>query len=224
MNEENEKFSRLSDQYIAAQLAGNSRGALRLIVDEALGHGISVKDIYLHILQAAQYRIGRLWQQNQITVAQEHMATAISQLVLAHLYPDLPRAPSNQKLVLLGCTAGEFHDLGARMSADFFEMAGFTVHYLGANVPTDSLLAMVRSEGPDLLAFSTTMTFNLPILRDAVLRSREAAGDRLQIAAGGQALSWSKNMASRLNLTLTGSSIQDVIVAAQRSLGLEVAA
>lgn len=223
MNDESERLRRLSSQYVAAQLAGNSRAALRLVLDEALGQGVDIKMVYLDILQAAQYQIGMLWQQNQISVAQEHMATAISQLVLAHLYPALPRRPSNQKLILLGCPAGEHHDLGARMCADFFEMAGFDVHYLGANVPTESLLAMVRSEQPDLLALSATMTFNLPALSDAVLRSREAGGNGLRITAGGHALSWSRQMASRLDLTVA-DTLEETVSVAQRSLGVEAAA
>ena len=35
-------------------------------------NGISVKDIYLHVFQSSLYEIGRLWQENKITVAQEH--------------------------------------------------------------------------------------------------------------------------------------------------------
>ncbi len=35
------------------------------------------------VIQKTQREIGRLWQENRITIADEHVATAISQLALA---------------------------------------------------------------------------------------------------------------------------------------------
>jgi methanogenic corrinoid protein MtbC1 len=197
----------LVDRYVAAQLASDRSAALRLILDEGLGQGLAVPDLY-RAIEAAQHRIGVLWQENRISVAQEHVATAISQLVLAHLYPELPREPPNGKQVLVACVEGEQHDMGARVAADFFEMAGFDVRFLGASVPRDALLAMIRDSAPDLLLLSATMTFHLPLLRDTVLHSREAGGDRVRLAIGGHAVCWTPQM----------------ILSARRVLGVEHAA
>ena len=73
----------LLDQYVAAQLTGDRRAALQLITQHGLGRCIPVVNLYLNLIQAAQYRIGDLWQQNFITVAQEHLATAISQVAIS---------------------------------------------------------------------------------------------------------------------------------------------
>ena len=48
-------------RYLAVQLAGDRREALRLLVDEGLLRGIPFQDIHLKIIQPAQYEIGRLW-------------------------------------------------------------------------------------------------------------------------------------------------------------------
>lgn len=213
-----ETVSALVDRYLAAQLAGDRRAALRIVLDEALVAGVSVPDVYLKIIQPAQYGIGHLWEQNRIGVAEEHLATAISQLVLAHLYPLLPRAPDNGKRALVACVAGELHDMGARITADFFEMAGFGVRFLGADVPTESLIAMAREERPDLLVLSTTMTFNLPGLREAVVRAREAVGDRLRLGAGGHALDWAPGLGEQLGVEIAGQEIGDMVAAARRLL------
>ena len=208
----------LVDRYLAAQLAGDRRAALRIVLDEALAAGVSVPDVYLKIIQPAQYEIGRLWEQNRIGVAEEHLATAISQLALAHLYPLLPRAPDNGQRALVACVAGELHDMGARITADFFEMAGFGVRFLGADVPTESLVAMTREEQPNLLVLSTTMTFNLPGLRQVVMRAREAVGDRLHLGAGGHALDWAPGLGEQLGVELAGQEIGDMVAAARRLL------
>ena len=208
----------LVNRYLAAQLAGDRRVALRIILDEALAAGVSVPDLYLHILQPAQHQIGRLWEENRIGVAEEHLATAISQLVLAHLYPFLPRAPDNGQRVLIACVAGELHDMGARITADFFEMAGFGVRLLGADVPTESLVAMTREAPPDLLVLSTTMTFNVPALRDAALRTREAVGDRLRLGAGGHALTWAPGLGKQLDAEISEDDVVAMVAAARRVL------
>jgi methanogenic corrinoid protein MtbC1 len=215
-----ESLAALVDRYLAAQLAGDRRAALRTILDEALAAGVSVPDLYLKVLQPAQHQIGRLWEENRIGVAEEHLATAISQLVLAHLYPLLPRAPDNGRRVLIACVAGELHDMGARITADFFEMAGFGVRFLGADVPIESLAAMAREDPPDLLVLSTTMTFNVPALRDSALRVREAVGSRLHLGAGGHALAWAPGLGKQLGVQVSGDDLPAMIAAARRLLGV----
>src|SRR4051794_25333294 len=44
-------------------------------IHAVLACGTSIQDLYMRILQPVQYEIGRLWQLNRISVAQEHYAT-----------------------------------------------------------------------------------------------------------------------------------------------------
>jgi methanogenic corrinoid protein MtbC1 len=212
-------FSALVQRYLAAQLAGDRREALRLLVDEGLLRGIPLQDIHLKIIQPAQYEIGRLWQENRISIAQEHLATAVSQLALSHLYRHLPRDPSNGKVVMLACVEGELHEVGARMASDFLEMAGFDVRFLGANVPTSHLVRMVREQTPDLLALSVTMTYHLPALRAALEQAR-AAAPRLPMAVGGLAFSWVPGLEKELNVTFHGRDARELVASACRTLGV----
>ena len=195
----------LRRRYLAAQLAGDRREALRLVIDEGLALGASVLDVQLEVIQAAQREIGRLWQENSISIAQEHMATAISSMALSHLFDMAPRAPANGKRVLVACVEGELHDFPARLVADALDLAGFDVRYLGASVPTDSLLQMLATDEPDLLALSTTMTFNVPALRRTLERVRAHTGGKLPIVIGGGACSWVKNVAEELAVDGTAS-------------------
>jgi len=210
----------LLDRYVAAQLAGDRRAALQLVVEHGLGRGVPVVGLYLNLIQAAQYRIGDLWQQNRISVAQEHLATAISQVVIAELYRAMTSAAPNGKKAVVASVGGELHDLGTRITADFFEMAGFEVRYLGANVPTDTLVGIIREELPELLIASMTMTFHTDALRDAVLRSREAAGDRLHLAVGGQAFTWAPELIDELGAEVYGRDALESVAGAQRALHL----
>jgi methanogenic corrinoid protein MtbC1 len=208
----------LKEKYLRAQLAGDRREAVRIVVEEGLGSGASVVDLQAEVISAAQDEIGRLWQLNVVTIAQEHMATAISHLTLAALFERARVAAPTGKKIVIACVEGELHDLPARLASDLLEIAGFDVRFLGANVPHDHLVSMVREEKPQLVGLSVTMSFNLQSLRDAVsmLRAVTAA----PIFAGGHALTWSPGLEQELQIHPAGSSPNDVLATARRLTGL----
>ena len=185
--------------YLKAIVAGERSRAVQ-VVEQCLKQGMSVRDIHLQVIQEAQYEIGRLWQENQLTIAQEHLATAVSQLVLSHLYRHLPRAPSNGRRVLLACVEGEQHEMGVRILADLLEAEGFEVKLLGANVPTDHLVTLAVEMRPDLVALSASLSFHLQSLRRAVARLREALGPLVPILAGGRAVAWTPGIEGQIGV------------------------
>jgi methanogenic corrinoid protein MtbC1 len=70
------------------QSSGNvlSPEAIRKFTDlraEAIAAGNGFCETEMHLMQTALYQIGVLWQENQVTVAQEHLATAICHSIMA---------------------------------------------------------------------------------------------------------------------------------------------
>jgi methanogenic corrinoid protein MtbC1 len=212
-------LSELRAKYLAAQLKGSRREALRLVVDEGLARGASVAELQRQVLQEAQREIGRLWQENEISIAQEHMATAISHAMLAHLYDLADRAPSRDRKVLVACVDGELHDFPARLVADALDLAGFETRYLGASVPLEGLAQLVLSEQPHLIALSVTMPFNVPALQTAVARLRVATGGNTPIAVGGGAFRWTDEIGRELGANITANSAEELVLAASELFG-----
>lgn len=204
-------FAALASTFLAAQLAGDRERAWRVVADAHASGGAQVVELQSRVIRAAQAEIGRLWQANRVTVAQEHLATGISQLVMARLFELAPRAPRNGKTVALACVDGEQHDFPSRLVADYLEHAGYTVRYYGASLPTDDLVNMLAAEKPDLVAISVTMTFHIGALREAVRRIRERLPD-LPIVIGGRALEWSPSLAADLGVA-TAPAEHDALVA-----------
>lgn len=211
-------LTELRERYLRAQLAGDRREAVRLLVEDGLATGAQIHELQSDVIRAAQDEIGRLWQRNLVSIAQEHMATAISQLALAALFEHaVPPAPLG-KTVLLACVEGELHDLPARLVADALELDGFDVRYIGASVPHDDLAAMIGAEQPDLIGLSVTMSFNLPALRTAVARVRAVSG--MPIFIGGHATRWSRGIADELGVEEVGSSCAELLATARRLAGV----
>ena len=192
----------LRRRYLTALLVGNSRDALDVVVEEALWLEVGVPALYLHVVQAAQHTIGRLWEQGRIDIADEHRATEVARLALADLRSHLPSEARLGKLAVVACVAGERHELGARMVADFLESAGFDVRYLGADVPRDTLVALVDREPPDVLALSATLPERVTAVRETIAAVRAVAGDRVAVAAGGQLFSTHPDLTRELAVEL----------------------
>ena len=140
------------------------------IIMNTFQDGASIKDIYLNVFQVTQKETGRLWQLGIITVAQEHFITAATQLIMSQLYPYLFSSAKKKKTIIVSCINGELHELGARMVADLFEMEGWNTYYFGSNTPQRSLINSIEVYNPDILAISSTMTFNLNSVSELVER------------------------------------------------------
>jgi methanogenic corrinoid protein MtbC1 len=215
------RFQELEHRYLTAQLAGDRQLALDVIVREGLDGGCSVRDLLLEVVRVAQYEIGSLWERNRISVADEHVATAVSQLVLCHLYGRALRRPDNGRLVTIACVEGELHDMGARIAADLLEMEGFAVRMLGASVPPPELAARLDAEPPDALLLSVTMSHHLPSLRRTIEHLRRQGTPRYVILAGGHAVLKAPSIPAELGLdTYTGADRQ-LVGAIERALATD---
>jgi len=176
----------LAGEYLGLLLKGDRYGAGRLIM-EAVEKGIPVRDIYLNVFQPSQHEVGRLWQHNEINVAQEHYCTAATQMIMSQLYPYIFSTEKNGRRLVATCVGGELHELGMRMVSDFFEMEGWDTYFLGANMPVESVISTIQELEPDLLAISTSMTFHISRTREFIAQIRDALGDRsIPILVGGR--------------------------------------
>ncbi|MGV3519080.1 cobalamin B12-binding domain-containing protein [Luteitalea sp.] len=178
----------LRDRFLDAQLRGDRRQAVQVLLDEGLGRGATPTDLLLRVITPAQHEIGRLWEGNQVSVADEHVATAISQLAMSYLYSRTSPMEVRREHVLIACVEGEWHDMGARVAADVLEHHGFSVRLLGPSVPVADLADRIRAEAPDVVLLSMTM----PMHEASLSRTLDALRrdfPTLPVLAGGRGVS-----------------------------------
>ena len=157
---EDQPLIKLLEQYLDLLLKGDRHSAGKMVI-ETVDNGISVKDIYLNVFQSSLYEIGRLWQENKITVAQEHYCTAATQLIMSQLYPYISKTEKTGRVLIATSVSKELHEIGVRMVADFFEMEGWKTFYLGANTPIESIIETIITKNADLLLISATISSNI---------------------------------------------------------------
>ncbi len=182
---EKTSLGRMARDYLDALLQGDRATASNLVLRE-VEKGTCVKEIYLRVFQPVQREVGRLWQTNRMTVAQEHFCTAATQLIMSQLYPRIFAGKKNGFTLVATGVAGELHEIGIRMVADFFEMEGWNTFYCGTNTPAADVVALVETEKAVLLAVSMTMAKHLTSMREVVRLIRDNPRTRdVKILVGG---------------------------------------
>lgn len=206
-------------EFEAALLAGSHAQALAVVM-HCLDRGRSLVDAELHVMQPAMYHIGERWQANEVSVAQEHMATAIVQSVMTiGLLRATPRAAVGRK-VLLACVAGNDHALGLRMVADAFQLGGWDVRYLGPNVPTKALVGQVVEWQPHLVGLSVSFAQQLPAVREVIAQLEAQLGaSRPGVMVGGLAINSFAPLADRVHADAVGADALSALERAEAMLG-----
>lgn len=175
--------------YLDALRAADVAGAYKVSAG-VLDRGMPLAALYQRVITPAMHEVGRLWEEGALTVADERLATAVTNRVLSAVRPpqlfEQPiRSDSGKPTALLAVVEGEQHALGLRMVADLLEDSGYRIAYLGADVPTEALLQAVRTLSPDLLALSATMPESTRRLEEAIDAVRQER-PQLPVIIGGQ--------------------------------------
>jgi methylmalonyl-CoA mutase cobalamin-binding domain/chain len=197
------------ERYAAALAAGDARAALG-VIDDLIDVGVEFDDLCEQVIEPALYEIGELWATGRIGVADEHLATSISETVLACIGAIWAAPADAEPRVLVCATDGEGHAVGARMVAESFAAADWSVRFLGASTPPDAVAAAGVDHHVDVLALSTTMAANLPSVAATVELAR-AAAPGLRIVVGGQAYRGEQGVAERMGADLFAAELRGLV-------------
>jgi methanogenic corrinoid protein MtbC1 len=167
-------------------------GAVSLVLGAVDSGRISVPDLYTLVLGPYLTRIGSSWSHGKESVWEEHLASHVVLTVVEALYPTVLRAvadkPATGNTVLLACPPQERHEIGLRMLADRFELAGWSVTNLGADTPLCDIIEAANATGADLVALSVATVLERVELRRFIDALRGALPGA-RIVVGGPAFS-----------------------------------
>ncbi|HEX6059882.1 MAG TPA: MerR family transcriptional regulator [Gemmatimonadaceae bacterium] len=129
--------------------------------------------------------VGDEWERGSFAVAHEHLASVSLRQALGFLLETL-RLPADGAPRLVAATPqGERHEFGAMMAGAIAATAGWSVTYVGADLPAADIAAAVRQTDARVLALSIVSASDLPLLEAELRRMREALGADIGIVAGG---------------------------------------
>jgi len=115
--DEDETFPELKDErkkFGACLLAADFRNGMK-IAESILARENGQEALYLGLIKPAMYEIGRLWEQDKISIAEEHLATSMVGRILSGLYVKLPLPSPDKGKAIVTAAPNEFHELGGRI-------------------------------------------------------------------------------------------------------------
>ncbi len=179
---------RASDAFLDLALAGDRAQAVRLTLD-LLDDGFPLPAVLSSVVGAAQCEVGRRWQRAEISVADEHLVTGISQAALTALSSNGRDPHADEGTVVVACAEGDWHALPSQMFAESLRAVGQGVLHLGASVPAADVGVLLERCRADALV----VTCSLPLSYLGVASLADAAHERgLPVLAGGRALNPSR--------------------------------
>lgn len=146
-------------------------------------------DIINGPLMDGMSEVGRLFNDNQLIVAEVLQSAEVMKAAVSYLEPFMEKGDvsASKGKVILATVKGDVHDIGKNLVDIILSNNGYDVHDLGIKVTPADLIRAIREEKPDIVGLSGLLVKSA---QQMVLTAQDmkAAGISLPILVGGAAL------------------------------------
>ncbi len=213
------------DEFIHLLDNENKEGALNFIMKLIQEDQIDIIEIYEQFLAPSLNTFICKTEDHNVCIWKEHIRTAIVRTIVESCYPYVIQKQKSigmqhGKTVLVLCPPEEYHDLGARMTSDFFTIAGFHSIFIGGNTPFQDFVSAIDALHPDMIAISVSNFFNLVVTKKIISDLKANNTSALPIVVGGNAFSNHRENVNAVGADFFASSFQDILALAKEGIRL----
>jgi MerR family transcriptional regulator, light-induced transcriptional regulator len=197
--------------YARAGVSGDE-AACEELVDQAFRAKVPLVDLYQDLLGSAMAQVGNWYKSGEITEAQEHMASSITERIMARVSHIVGPSRRIGKKAMLGCGPNSWHVIGLRMISDVLRMRGWKSLFLGANVPHNSFVVAVETHQPDLVLVGCGAEEALAETLHLIRSLSELRKDQeCSIGAGGHAVIANESLARESGADFTARDLRSFV-------------
>ncbi len=172
----------------ARLVAGDEPGAWG-VIESAMASGAEPTEVLVDLLAPSLRSIGERWSSGELTVADEHRASAVAHRLIGRIGPRFARRGRKRGHVVVGAAPTDRHALPSAMLADLLRGNGFDVTDLGADTPSESFVEAAKAaQQLVVVAISVTSDDGLSTAKRTVDAVRLALGPGVPILVGGGAV------------------------------------
>jgi 5-methyltetrahydrofolate--homocysteine methyltransferase len=176
------------DERLARYVVEGSKDGLLADLDEKLAAARPLEIINGPLMRGMD-EVGRLFNANELIVAEVLQSAEVMKAAVTHLEPHMEKAESALRgKVLLATVKGDVHDIGKNLVDIVLSNNGFQVVNLGTKVAPSTLIEAVREHDPDLIGLSGLLVksaHQMVVTAEDLSR----AGVQVPMLVGGAALS-----------------------------------
>lgn len=170
---------------LVSLLAGDERGVERSLA-RAVERGSDLACVSRDVIGPALDEVGEMWARGEVSIAEEHLATALVYRAVTRHTASMPAPPPGAPRLVLACLAGEFHELGAAIASLVARTCGWDTDLLGANVPRSEILRFLAQRRPVAVGLSIALPAHVAECANAAAEIRRALPD-VKVVVGGLA-------------------------------------
>ena len=176
------------DERLALYILEGSRDGLTDDLDEALTTRKPLEIINGPLMKGMD-EVGRLFNANQMIVAEVLQSAEAMKAAVAHLEPHMDKADGlNKGTILLATVKGDVHDIGKNLVDIILTNNGYRVVNLGIKIPPDELIKAYEKHQPSAIGLSGLLVKSAQMMVTTA-QDLKTAGVRCPIMVGGAALS-----------------------------------
>ncbi|MGP8155669.1 MAG: methionine synthase [Candidatus Acidiferrales bacterium] len=177
------------DQRLANYILEGSKDGLIGDLDRKLAEGVAPLDVINGPLMAGMGEVGRLFNNNELIVAEVLQSAEAMKTAVGHLEQFMEKADVEKRArVILATVKGDVHDIGKNLVEIILKNNGYDVINLGIKVPPEDLIRAHRDHQPDAIGLSGLLVKSAQQMVITAADLREA-GIRVPLLVGGAALS-----------------------------------
>jgi 5-methyltetrahydrofolate--homocysteine methyltransferase len=175
------------DERLARYILVGSKEGLYEDLDEAL-QGRRPLEIINGPLMAGMDEVGRLFNRNELIVAEVLQSAEAMKAAVGYLEPHMEKTESSTKgTIVLATVKGDVHDIGKNLVEIILGNNGFRVVNLGIKVPPDELVRAYQAHQPDAIGLSGLLVKSAQMMV-VTAQDLKTAGIECPILVGGAAL------------------------------------
>ena len=177
------------DQRLANYILEGSRDGLIDDLDRKRAEGVAPLDIINGPLMGGMAEVGRLFNNNELIVAEVLQSAEAMKAAVNHLEQFMEKSDTEKRAkVVLATVKGDVHDIGKNLVEIILKNNGYEVINLGIKVPPEELIRAHREHQPDAIGLSGLLVKSAQQMVATASDLREA-GVRVPLLVGGAALS-----------------------------------
>jgi 5-methyltetrahydrofolate--homocysteine methyltransferase len=175
------------DERLARYIVEGSRDGLVADLDLKLKE-LAPLDIINGPLMAGMDEVGRLFNDNQLIVAEVLQSAEAMKTAVAHLEPFMEKSgAATRGTIVLATVKGDVHDIGKNLVEVILGNNGYRIINLGIKVPPEDLIAAYQTHKPDAFGLSGLLVKSAQQMV-VTAQDLKAAGIDIPLFVGGAAL------------------------------------
>ena len=193
------------DERLARYIVEGTRDGLIADLDLKLKEAAPL-EIINGPLMAGMDEVGRLFNDNQLIVAEVLQSAEAMKAAVAHLEPFMEKAESaTRAAIVLATVKGDVHDIGKNLVEIILGNNGYRIINLGIKVPPEELIAAYQTHKPDAFGLSGLLVKSAQQMV-VTAQDLKAAGIDIPLFVGGAALT-KKFTATRIAPEYGGATV-----------------